>query len=173
MNYQKAYVSLSGFKTDDKALRCSVLYQISQLEAECLLIEQAQTTVEKCLALASGDTLLSLKQRIMAKVRLMKKTGFFVEALAELDTVEADLSAYLQHHTENSQAQRLLIKVFRERMQILATVNRFSEAQEAYETIKVLEESFASDEWSKFHTDYLQALYCKPQDQQRCIDKLQ
>ena len=82
-------------------MQCSVLYQISQLQAECLLIEKAFETVGKCLALAESDTLLSLKARVMARVRLQKKTGFFVEALQELDSVETELCSYLEAHSDN------------------------------------------------------------------------
>lgn len=101
MNYQQAYEQLAEFHTESTNLQCSVLYQISQLQAECLLIEKAFQTVGKCLVLAESDTLLLLKARIMAKVRLQKKTGFFVEALQELDSVETELCSFIEAHADN------------------------------------------------------------------------
>lgn len=79
----------------------------------------------------------------MSKVRLFKKIGFFNEALAEMDLIEQDLNPKADQLSESDPEYekyiKLIARMFRERMSILATVKRFDEASAAYDCMKTIQ----------------------------------
>ena len=62
--------------------------QIAHLYVECLWLPKARLYCEAALEAAKNDEYLSIKFKLMAKARVLKKTGFFVESLEELKEIE-------------------------------------------------------------------------------------
>jgi hypothetical protein len=93
-----------------------------------MCLQQAWATVDECIALAKQDSYQYLRHRLMSTVRLQKKTGFFNEALVELDEVEQQLCLLLDKQVDPDLV-KLLARVFRERMSVLATIGRYAEAK--------------------------------------------
>ena len=62
--------------------------QIAHLYVECLWLSKARLYCEAALEAAKDDEYLTVKFKLMAKARVMKKTGFFVESLKELKEIE-------------------------------------------------------------------------------------
>lgn len=58
---------------------------------ECLWLPKARLYCEAALEAAKADEYLRIKFRLMAKARVLKKTGFFVESLNELKEIENEL----------------------------------------------------------------------------------
>lgn len=85
---------------------------------------QAKEYVAKCLLEAAGDEFLSLKYRLQAKVRVLRKSGFFLEAAEELVALQNELTERMDGlESQSSKFRRhmkLLIRLLRERMAISA-----------------------------------------------------
>jgi hypothetical protein len=89
------------------------------------------------LAAAKGDSFLLLKFRLMAKARVLKKTGFFVESLRELESLDVDLLQLIGTTEHGSKLfmryTKLRVRLLREKMSILATTKDYERAFQAYE----------------------------------------
>jgi len=54
-------------------------------------LQKAKEWSDKAVEISKSDNFLSLKFRLASKARVLKKTGFFVESLAELNILENEL----------------------------------------------------------------------------------
>ena len=59
---------------------------------ECLWLQKARFYCEIALESAKNDEYLKIKFDLMAKARILKKTGFFIESLSELKKIEDRLT---------------------------------------------------------------------------------
>jgi len=61
------------------------------LYVECLLLKEARYWSEQALNNSKNEEFLYLKFRLHAKARILKKCGFFVESLEELNGLETEI----------------------------------------------------------------------------------
>ena len=89
------------------------------------------------MAAAESDPYLALKFRLAAKARVLKKTGFFVESLFELENLDNEIIKALENCSKDCKEfikyTKLRVRLLREKMSILATTKDYAGAFEAYE----------------------------------------